>query len=137
VSFVEVSPSTLIALNVREVTVAQCSLQQGRAIAHRLQRMPASSHIGMDHPRALGAADEMNPFPAILNEAAAVFGRVSVVQFASEVSAKERARGAAMPHNDRQRTEEFFSRSSGRRMTPVEHHEHFLRCAAEPFRGFG
>src|SRR5438876_553886 len=32
-------------------------------------------------------------FPAILKEAAAVFGRVSVVQIASEVSAKERAEG--------------------------------------------
>src|SRR6266403_5527966 len=70
-------------------------------------------------------------FPAILKEAAAVFGRVSVVQIASEVSAKERAEGRrkrAMTGNARR----IFSSGSGTPMTPVEHTN--ISCGAQPSR---
>src|SRR6516225_3762699 len=58
-------------------------------------------------------------FPPILNEAAAVFGRVSVVQIARESSAKERAerrRFRVMPDSARR----IFSNGSGTPITPVE-----------------
>src|SRR5712691_6662027 len=58
-------------------------------------------------------------FPAILNEAAAVFGRVSVVQIARDVSAKERADGRrkrAITGSARR----ILSSGSGTPMTPVE-----------------
>src|SRR5947199_1629035 len=57
--------------------------------------------------------------PAILKEAAAVLGRVSVVQIASETSAKERAeerRWRARSGTARK----ILSRASGTPMTPVE-----------------
>src|SRR6267378_450513 len=57
--------------------------------------------------------------PAILNEAAAVFGRVSVVQMARETSAKERAekrRCRASSGTARK----ILSSASGTPMTPVE-----------------
>src|SRR5258708_8725744 len=57
--------------------------------------------------------------PAILNEAAAVFGRVSVVQIASDVSANDRAEGRrkrAITGSARR----IFSSGSGTPMTPLE-----------------
>src|SRR5580692_11407462 len=57
--------------------------------------------------------------PAILNEAPAVFGRVSVVQMASDSSAKERAEGRRFRvsfGNERR----IFSTASGTPITPVE-----------------
>src|SRR5207249_10004353 len=70
-------------------------------------------------------------FPAILNEAAAVFGRVSVVQIASDVSAKERADGRrkrAMTGSARR----IFSSGSGTPMTPVEQTNN--SCGVQPSR---
>src|SRR6266849_7131225 len=70
-------------------------------------------------------------FPAILNEAAAVFGRVSVVQIAREVSAKERAEGRrkrAITGNARR----IFSSGSGTPITPVEHTNN--SCGVQPSR---
>src|SRR6202166_5334064 len=58
--------------------------------------------------------------PDILKESAAVFGRVSVVQIASESSAKERADGrrcSAITGSARN----IFSSGSGTPITPVEH----------------
>jgi len=74
-------------------------------------------------------------FPAILNEADAVFGRVSVVQMASDVSAKERAEGRRKTRDDRQRAKNLFQRQrhpddAGRT------HKQFLWRAAQPLRGF-
>src|SRR3989442_10711946 len=68
-------------------------------------------------------------FPAILNEAAAVFGRVSVVQIAREVSANERAEGRrcrAMTGNARR----IFSSGKGTPITPVEQTNN--SCGAQP-----
>src|SRR5713101_9026897 len=70
-------------------------------------------------------------FPAILKEAAAVFGRVSVVQIASEVSAKERAEGRrkrAITGSARS----IFSNGSGTPMTPVEQTNN--SCGVQPRR---
>src|SRR5258708_27595004 len=70
-------------------------------------------------------------FPAILNEAAAVFGRVSVVQMASDVSAKERAEG----RRNRATTgsaRRIFSSGSGTPITPVEQTNN--SCDAQPSR---
>src|SRR6267143_5315149 len=70
-------------------------------------------------------------FPAILNEAAAVFGRVSVVQIASEVSANERAEGRrcrAMTGKARR----IFSSGICTPITPVEQTK--SSCGVQPSR---
>ena len=46
--------------------------------------------------------------PAILNDAASVFGRVSVVQMAKESSANERAEGTAISCDAGERAKDFF-----------------------------
>src|ERR1700730_13912192 len=58
-------------------------------------------------------------FPDILKEDAAVFGRVSVVQIASDSSAKERAEGRRCREITGS-ARNIFSRGSGTPMTPVE-----------------
>src|SRR5258706_5604211 len=70
-------------------------------------------------------------FPAILKEGAEVFGRVSVVQIASDVSAKERAEGRrkrAITGSARR----IFSSGSGTPMTPVEQTN--SSCGVQPSR---
>src|SRR5580692_7349577 len=57
--------------------------------------------------------------PAILNDAPAVFGRVSVVHMASESSAKERAEGRRLRVSFG-RERRIFSTASGTPITPVE-----------------
>src|SRR5258705_4599265 len=69
--------------------------------------------------------------PAILNEADAVFGRVSVVQIANDVSANERAEGRrkrAITGKARR----IFSSGSGTPMTPVEQTNN--SCGVQPSR---
>src|SRR5580700_339538 len=58
-------------------------------------------------------------FPAILNEAAAVFGRVSVVQIASDSSANERMDGRRFRASDGN-ARRIFSTGNCTPMTPVE-----------------
>src|SRR5216683_5233579 len=70
-------------------------------------------------------------FPAILNEAAAVFGRVSVVQMAREVSAKERADGRRKRATTGS-ARRIFSSGKGTPMTPVEQTNN--SCGAQPSR---
>src|SRR5258708_31571797 len=70
-------------------------------------------------------------FPAILKEAAAVFGRVSVVQTASDVSAKDGAEGRrkrGMTGSARR----IFSSGSGTPITPVEQTNN--SCGVQPSR---
>src|SRR5580765_6677905 len=71
-------------------------------------------------PAPLAQPTRCTRLPAILNDAAAVFGRVSVVQMASESSAKERAEGLRS-RNNKGRRRKTLSRASGTPMTPVEH----------------
>src|SRR6266478_3876423 len=69
--------------------------------------------------------------PAILNEAAAVFGRVSVVQIASDVAANDRAEGRrkrAITGSARK----ILSSGSGTPMTPVEQTNN--SCGVHPRR---
>src|SRR3989442_8062755 len=58
-------------------------------------------------------------FPAILNDAAAVLGRVSVVQIARDSSANERADGRRC-RAITGRARRIFSTGNGTPMTPVE-----------------
>ena len=72
--------------------------------------------------------------PAILKDAEAVFGRVSVVQIASESSAKERADGRRLREREGS-ARRIFSTGSWTPMTPVEQTnnscgERFMRRAA-------
>jgi len=72
----------------------------------------------------------MNSLPAIMNETAAVFGRVSVVQIASDNSATN-GRRTAMAHNDGS-ARRIFSSGSGTPITPVEQTNN--SCGVQPSR---
>jgi hypothetical protein len=66
-----------------------------------------------------------------LKEAPAVFGRVSVVQIASESSAKERAEGRRLPVSFG-RERRIFSTANGTPITPVE--QTMISLAVHPSR---
>ena len=66
--------------------------------------------------------------PAILNEAAAVFGRVSVVQMANDSSTKERAEGRRFCVSEGS-ARRIFSTGNCTPMTPVEHTNTSSGCA--------
>jgi hypothetical protein len=66
--------------------------------------------------------------PAILNDAAAVFGRVSVVQMANDSSAKERAEGRRLLASEGS-ARRIFSTGNCTPMTPVEHTNTSSGCA--------
>src|SRR5690242_8414796 len=69
--------------------------------------------------------------PAILKEAPAVFGRVSVVQMARESSAKERAEGRRLRLSEGSERM-IFSTAMGTPMTPVE--QMMISCEEQPRR---
>src|SRR5277367_2674514 len=70
-------------------------------------------------PAPLAQPTRCTRLPAILKEAPAVFGRVSVVQMASESSAKERAEGRRLRVSFGSERK-IFSTASGTPITPVE-----------------
>ena len=70
-------------------------------------------------PAPLAQPTRCTRLPAILKDAAAVFGRVSVVQMASESSANERADGRCCARKSGRRRR-ILSTASGTPMTPVE-----------------
>src|SRR5271167_2208292 len=120
VSLVEVSPSIEMALKVRSVT--SCSV-----FCKRLGAMAASvatnasmvAMFGWIMPAPLAQPTRCTRLPAILKEALAVLGRVSVVQMASESSANERAEGRWWRVTIG-RARRILSRGSGTPITPVE-----------------
>ena len=93
-------------------------------------------HVRMDHPRAFGAAHEMNSLPGHLEGSRGGF-RTCIRCADRQRSFRERTRrGAAKTRDDRQRAQNFFQRQrhandAGRT------DKQFLRRAAKPLRCFG
>src|SRR5271163_64669 len=120
VSFVEVSPSMEMALKVRDVTSCNvfCS-RLGAMAASVVTKASMVAILGWIIPAPLAQPTKWMRLPAILKEALAVLGRVSVVQMASDSSAKERAEGrwwrATMGKPRR-----TLSSGKGTPITPVE-----------------
>src|SRR5258708_4963057 len=119
-SFVDVSPSMLMELNVRAVTSLRvfCS-SEGAIAASVVTKAGVVAMLGWIMPAPLAQPTKWMRLPAILKEAAAVFGRVSVVQMASDTSANERAeerRWRASSGTARS----ILSSANGTPMTPVE-----------------
>src|SRR6267378_3405987 len=115
---------------------AQRPLQQGRSNRRVCcDEGQHRRHVGMDHSRALGAADEMNPFPGHLERRGRGF-RACVGRADRKRSFRERTgRGTAMPRNDWQRTKNFLKRH-----LHADHscgaNKKLLRRAPQPLRGF-
>src|SRR5260221_10851583 len=82
----------LMELNVRAVTSLSvfCS-SEGAIVASLVTKASVVAMLGWIMPAPLAQPTKWMRLPAILKEAAAVFGRVSVVQMASETSANDRA----------------------------------------------
>src|SRR5258705_12726843 len=82
----------LMELNVRAVTCLSvfCS-SEGAMAASVVTKARVVAMLGWIMPAPLAQPTKWMRLPAILKEAAAVFGRVSVVQMASDTSANERA----------------------------------------------
>src|SRR2546430_12096828 len=94
VSLVEVSPSTLMALNVRAVTSRSvlCN-NDGETFASVATKASVVAMFGWIMPAPLAQPMRWMRFPDMRNEAEAVLGRVSAVQMARERLAQERAEG--------------------------------------------
>src|SRR5258708_11954644 len=110
----------LMELNVRAVTSLRvfCS-SEGAIAASVVTNASVVAMLGWIIPAPLAQPTRWIRLPAILKEAAAVFGRVSVVQMASDTSANERAeerRCRASSGTARR----ILSSASGTPMTPVE-----------------
>src|SRR5260370_28590546 len=119
-SFVEVSPSMLIALNVRAVTSLSvfCS-REGAMAASVVTNASVVAMFGWIMPAPLAQPTMWIRLWPIVKEAAAVFGPASVVQIASETSANERAeeRGCRDSSGTARR---ILSIGSGTQRTPDE-----------------
>ena len=95
-SLVEVSLSTVMALNEAFTPDAEQFLQDGRRQLrvgeHERQHR---RHVGRDHARAFGDAVDRDPMAVDLGGAVASFGNVSVVMIASAASRQPSAAPAS------------------------------------------
>jgi len=127
----------LMELNVRAVTSLRvfCS-SEGAMAASVVTNARVVAMLGWIMPAPLAQPTRWIRLPAILKEAAAVFGRVSVVQMASDTSANERAeerRWRASSGTARS----ILSSANGTPMTPVEQTNDFFRFATKALGSFG
>ena len=117
--------------------LAQRPLQQGRSNRRICcDERQHCRHIRMNHPRALGAADEMNAFPSHLERSGRGFW-ACVGRTDRQRSLRERARGRApVPRDDRQGAKDFLQRH-----LHADHscgaNKKLLRSATQPLRSFG
>jgi len=121
VSLVEVSPVNAdgierCATRHRAMSAAEGKGKLRQSVDDERQR---GRHVGMNHARAFAHPTKWMRSPDILKVADAVFGRVSVVQMASESSANDRADARRLRASDG-RARRIFSTGSCTAITPVE-----------------
>ncbi len=137
VSFVEVSPSTLMALKVRAAT--SCSVfckSAGAMLASVATKASMVAMLGCESCSAhLGAADQMDALAGHLEGGVGGFG-ASVRGADGERELRERARGGALvARDDRQRAQNFIERERNTDYAGGADEE-FLRLAIQTLGSF-